>query len=104
MLIVQGTFRIDPAERDAFLTQSVETMRISRAEKGCIEYVMAADPLEDDRVILSERWESVEDLQAHATALTTRRQDEAAESGSPGVQPTSRELAVYEISSVQQMA
>ena len=41
MVIVGGWFEVDPSERDAFVAQRVEAMRRSRAEHGCIEYVIA---------------------------------------------------------------
>jgi quinol monooxygenase YgiN len=101
MVIVQGTFRINPSDRDAFLAQSIEQMEISRAEQGCLQYVLAADPLEADRVILSERWETSADLGAHAQALTERRAAAASAGESSGVQPTSREITVFEVASSQ---
>ena len=73
MVIVQGTFRVAPGDRDAFLAQSIAGMVDSRAEPGCIEYVMAADPVEADRVVLSERWASMEDLEAHLQRASQRR-------------------------------
>jgi quinol monooxygenase YgiN len=99
MIIVQGTFRVDPETRDAYLAQSVEQMRISRAEKGCREYVIAADPLEADRVVLSERWESRADLDEHVRALTQRREEAADRGDDPSVAPVSREITVYEVAS-----
>jgi quinol monooxygenase YgiN len=99
MVIVQGIYRLDPADRDAFVAQSLETMQASRAEKGCLEYVIAADPADPGRAILSERWESNEDLDAHSRALTVRR-EEAAASGAPaGVTVLSRDFGIYEIAS-----
>ena len=65
MIIVQGTGRVDSELRERFLAQRVESMQVSRAEPGNLEYVFAADPIEADRVILSERWETQEDLTAH---------------------------------------
>jgi quinol monooxygenase YgiN len=65
VIIVNGTFEVDPAERDAFLTERLPRMRSSRAEAGCLEYTFAADPLQDDRVVLFERWESQAHLDAH---------------------------------------
>lgn len=97
MMIVQGTFRIDPSERDAFLAQSIEQMQLSRGEQGCLEYVLAADPLEADRVILSERWDTAEDLSAHVAALTSRREAATEAGEAPGVTPTSREITVFEV-------
>jgi quinol monooxygenase YgiN len=65
VVIVQGSFSFDPNERDRFVEMSVEAMRSSREEEGCLEYVFAADPLDPERVILSERWESMDRLQQH---------------------------------------
>jgi quinol monooxygenase YgiN len=103
MLIVQGVFRVDPDDRVAFLEERTETMRLSRAEQGCLEYVFGADPLEPDRVILSERWASQADLDAHLAALTERRRVEAEDGAAPGVAVLAREIATYHIESVQQM-
>jgi quinol monooxygenase YgiN len=103
MVIVQGIFRVDPAERDAYLAQSLETMRASRAENGCLEYVFAADPVEDDRVILSERWASMDDLDEHLRGVNQRRQEAADRGDVPSVGFLTREIAVYEVSSAKQM-
>ena len=64
-MIVQGVFTVDPADTDKFLEASIPGMVASRAEEGCLEYVMAADPVEPGRIVLSERWESAETLGAH---------------------------------------
>ena len=58
MIVVQGVFRVHEAERERYLAESAETQRISRSEPGCLEYVLAADPLDAQRVVLSERWSS----------------------------------------------
>ena len=94
MVIVQGVFTVDPARRDDYLEASKEQMRISRAEQGCIEYVLAADPLEADRVVLSERWASRADLDAHVAALTARREAAAPDEGA--VELRSREVQVFD--------
>jgi hypothetical protein len=54
-VIVQGVFSVDPNERDRFVEASIEGMRSSRQEDGCLEYVIAADPLDPERAVLSER-------------------------------------------------
>ena len=71
MIIVGGTFEVDPAQRDAFLAERHERMRTSRAEAGCIEYTFAADPLEPGRAILFERWEDQASLDAHLAGPST---------------------------------
>jgi len=101
MVIVQGTFRVAPDDRDAFLAQSVANMVASRAEPGCIEYVMAADPLESDRVVLSERWASMEDLDAHLQRAGQRRSEVGDAASRAPVTVLNREMAIYEVASVR---
>jgi quinol monooxygenase YgiN len=103
MVIVQGVFRVDPALRDAYLVQSIETMRTSRSEKGCLEYVIAADPVEADRVVLSERWESMDDLNVHTRGLNRRRAEASERGDTPAVDLLSRDIAIYEVASSRQM-
>ena len=90
MLIVTGTFHLDPADRERFLASVGDMMRRSRAEDGCHEYCMAPDPLEPGRVILSERWESRVHLDAHLAAMIPP---------SDPVPTISREIVVHEIAS-----
>jgi quinol monooxygenase YgiN len=97
MVIVQGTFTVDPASRDEYLEASKEQMRISRAEQGCLEYVLAADPLELNRVVLSERWATQADLDAHIAALTARREAAEAAGDTPAVTPLTREVEFFQV-------
>jgi quinol monooxygenase YgiN len=92
MVIVQGAFAFDPEDRDRFVEMSVEAMRSSRKEEGCLEYVMAVDPLDPGRAILSERWESMDHLQTH---LSQQRNSPAGARERPV--PTSVELTLYEV-------
>jgi quinol monooxygenase YgiN len=99
MVIVQGVFRVNPSERERFLAQSADNMRASRADQGCLEYVLAADPLDPERVILSERWESTDDLNRHGKAVATRRKEAQASGADLGPAPLSTEITVYEVAS-----
>jgi quinol monooxygenase YgiN len=99
MVIVQGVFRVNPNERERFLAQSADNMRASRADKGCLEYVLAADPLDPERIILSERWESTDDLNQHGKAVAARRKEAQASGVDLGPAPLSTEITVYEVAS-----
>jgi quinol monooxygenase YgiN len=72
VLIAVAVFEIAPHERDAFLAARHESMRLSRAEPGCVEFLYSADPLEPGRVVLFERWESQAHLDAHVAGLANR--------------------------------
>lgn len=91
-VIVQGAFSLDPNERDRFVEASVEGMRSSREEDGCLEYVMAADPLDPERAVLSERWESMGHLQQHLA----RQRDTPRDAGTRPV-PRDVEITLFEV-------
>jgi quinol monooxygenase YgiN len=95
MLIIAGTFEVDPARRAEFIAGREAGMRESRAEAGCIDYVLSADPLEPGRVYLFERWESKEHLAPHLARMSAPRPEE------PDAVPVlSAELLQYEIAAV----
>ena len=97
MLVVAGSFEVDPGRRDEFVESRKEAMTISRGEKGCHEYVFAPDPIDPGRVVLFERWESPEDLAAHLSAMRARSAA-AGEPASPPVPVISSEVLQYDIS------
>lgn len=97
-VIVQGVFVVNPEDRERFVEGNVDGMRASRSEDGCQEYVFAPDPLDPGRVVLSERWESMEHLQAHLKALGERRK-QAGSGADAGPAPLSREITIYEVES-----
>jgi quinol monooxygenase YgiN len=92
IVIVQGVFLIDPNERDRFVETGVDAMRSSRQEEGCLEYVLAADPVDPERAILSERWESMDHLQQHLAQLKNATRD-------VGARPVPRnvEITLFEV-------
>ena len=94
MIIVAGTVRIDPAEREATREAMDKVIKASRAEEGCIEYSYAIDVLDPHVVHVFEVWRDMEVLQQHfkmphlsewRAAWTT-------------IGVTDRKLQIYEIS------
>jgi quinol monooxygenase YgiN len=100
MIIVQGVFQVAAENREQFLAESLKTQGISRGEQGCIEYVFAADPVDDGRVVLSERWETRTDLEAHIATMTARIKTEP-EDGPARVKPFSRLVSFFEATETQ---
>lgn len=98
MIIVAGAIEVDPAARAAFLASRTDAMRRSRAEQGCLEYTFSADPLDPGRVVLLERWESAEALDAHLAAM---RAGQPPADGD--VRPIRQSIAVYEVAAVRQL-
>ena len=58
MIIVAGKLKIKKGERQAFLKTSLAAIIQARATPGCLDFVVSADPLEDDRVNIYEEWET----------------------------------------------
>ena len=73
MIIVTGAFTLDPADRDEFVAGMAARLKSTRAEPGCLVYVVAADPADPGRAVLLEKWESEDALATHAEALKTTR-------------------------------
>ena len=74
-------------------------MRTSRAEQGCLEYTFAADPLDSGRVVLFERWESQEALDAHLAA-----QRSGPRSSDTDVVPITSTITIYDVSGERRLA
>jgi quinol monooxygenase YgiN len=93
VVIVGGTFEVDPDQREGFLAGRHDMMRASRAEAGCLEYTFSADPMDPSRVLLFERWASQEALDSHLSAQRSGPQ-------SPGsdVAPKSASIVIYDVS------
>jgi quinol monooxygenase YgiN len=58
VIIVSGFIHVRPGQRDAFLASSRGAIVQARATAGCLDFVVAADPIEPDRVNVYEEWES----------------------------------------------
>lgn len=98
MIIVIGTYEMEPAERDRWLEEKLDTVRHSRTEAGCIDYTFALDPVEPGRGVLMERWESQAHLDAHLAALRARN------APAPTVTPKSTSIVIYETASETTLA
>jgi quinol monooxygenase YgiN len=65
MIIIGGTIRFSPTDRQATLAAIQRMMDASRAEAGCLVYTFSADLAAPDMLHLFEVWESEEALEAH---------------------------------------
>jgi quinol monooxygenase YgiN len=99
MVIVGGWFEVEPAERDAFIAERSEVILRSRAERGCIEYVIAADAVDPGRAVLFERWASQADLDVHLAALAAAPKADRAQ-----IAPAAASIVVYDVSGERTLA
>jgi quinol monooxygenase YgiN len=64
MIIVSGSLFVDEADRDSYVHDCREVIVAARKSKGCIDFHLAPDPIESDRINVYEQWESVEAVEA----------------------------------------
>ena len=62
-IIVAGHLRVAAADRVAFLVRS-RAAELARRASGCLDFVVAADPLDASLVCVYERWTDRETLLA----------------------------------------
>ena len=58
MIIVAGWIQVDRVDRDRYVADCVAVVQQARTAPGCLDFTIAADPVESDRVNVYERWES----------------------------------------------
>lgn len=58
MIIVSGRIYVRLGRRDAFVAASIEAVTQARQTPGCLDFIVAPDPVEPDRVNVYEAWES----------------------------------------------
>ena len=63
MIIVSGRLYLRPGTRTQFLAASAEAMAQARTTSGCHDFVVAADPMQADRVNVYEEWATREALE-----------------------------------------
>lgn len=64
MIIVSGSIRTDPADRDVYVAGCREVIEQARRAPGCVDFHITADPIELDRINIYEQWVSVADVEA----------------------------------------
>jgi quinol monooxygenase YgiN len=64
MIIVSGSIHVDPTERAAYLAGSRTVIEQAREAPGCLDFHLAADPIDESRINVYEQWRSVADVDA----------------------------------------
>ena len=77
MIIVMGEFRLNPESIEILRNEIDEVIKKSNQESGCISYKFS-EALNDPGLIrVSEKWKSMEDLEAHFETDHMKRWREA---------------------------
>jgi len=90
MLIITARMYVDPGQRAEFLAGTSDEIRQARAEPGCVDFIVAPDPVEPGRVNLFEQWATAQDFALRCATFTPAPSD---------VEVLSHEATKYEISS-----
>jgi len=99
MIVIAGTITFDPEKAEQMLASATTLMEATRAEEGCLDYVMTPDPLIPGLLNIFERWEDEEHLGAHMTASHSRTfQKSLRDCGVSGVS-----MDRYEVASVTKL-
>ncbi|MGJ9412484.1 putative quinol monooxygenase [Aeromicrobium sp. CF4.19] len=64
MIIVAGSLRVAPGERQAFLDGCLGAIEAARSADGCMTFTLGPDPLDDATVTVYERWQDEASLLA----------------------------------------
>src|ERR1700691_5112099 len=65
-ILIVGTIEVEPQRRGALLEAIRPYVAATRAEEpGCLDYAFTADTVDDDRIVVLERWADEETLAAH---------------------------------------
>ena len=56
MIIVSGWLRVDEPQRQEYLDACLPVIEAARRAPGCLDFSLAADPLERDRINIFEQW------------------------------------------------
>ena len=64
MLIVAGSLKVSPDARDEYVAESAAVVQAARSAEGCLDFSIAADVVDGDRINIYERWKDQENLHA----------------------------------------
>lgn len=94
MIVVTGSFVAKEGRFDEALQLSLEHVRRSRGEAGCVSHAVYRDAENPARLFFFEEWESQETLDAHFAVAGTR----AFIKGLTNLAEGAPQLAIYEAS------
>jgi len=90
VLIITAKMYVDPDRRAEFLAGNEDEIRQARGEPGCVDFIVAPDPVEPGRVNLFEQWAAAEDFARRCATFSPAPSD---------VEVLSHEATKYEMRS-----
>ena len=95
MIIIAGTLTLAAEDRERYLAAVADVAPAARRAPGCLDFVQAADPVDPERIVVFERWESDEDVERFRTSGAP----DAPEVGTPALRAA--DVHRYRIASVE---
>lgn len=99
MIVIAGTFNVEPSDRDAFLTAAKAVMAETLKEEGCHAYCFSPDIVDPGVVHLFEKWESEANLAPHGKSDHIRTFGRALKE----LKMQGRNITIYEVASEKSM-
>lgn len=65
MIIIAGTGLIRAGKLDEAVQRVQEMIHTTRQEEGCLDYSVYVDPLQNNKFMIFEQWNSQTDLERH---------------------------------------
>lgn len=62
-IIVAGKLRLKSGKRDEFIEKSIEAISLARSLDDCEDFSVSADPIDENRVNIFEKWKSRKSLE-----------------------------------------
>ncbi len=99
MIVISGTFTVEPTDRDAFLTAAKAVMADTLQEPGCHAYCFSPSVTDPAGVHLFEKWDSEDALAPHMKSDHIRAFGRALKE----LKILGREISMYEVASEKKM-
>jgi quinol monooxygenase YgiN len=99
MIVISGTFTVEPSDRDAFLEAAKAVMAETLKEQGCHAYCFSPDVSDPAVVHLFEKWDSEDVLGPHMKTDHIRTFGRALKE----LKVLGREITMYEVASEKKM-
>jgi quinol monooxygenase YgiN len=58
MVIIAGHLLVAAEQRDAYLADARPVIEAARASDGCLDFSLTADLVDQERIVVFERWDS----------------------------------------------
>ena len=91
MIIVAGWIEVAADSRADYLDGCEPVIRAARAQPGCLDFCVSADPLDGGRIYVYERWDRVESVERFRESGPSDEQQAAI---------VAAEVAQYEVAGV----